>query len=315
MDQPPRDGYIPLDCGSIYYRDIGQGRPIIVLHGGPSFDHTYLLPEMDLLAETFRLIYYDQRGRGKSTSDVRPEDVSIASEVADLNALGEHLQLDSVALLGHSWGGLLALEYAIRHPERVSALILMNSAPASYQDWIHFDEELNARRVHGEQDRMQDLAASASFGEGDPDARADYYRIHFRPGLARPDELGQLVARLRARFAGMTRTDMLLAGNISERLFDETAESSRYDLLPQLTRLRVPTLVIHGDHDFIPIECVAHVAEAIIGAQLVVLEDCGHFAYLERLEAVRKEIVAFLGGSASPGTRNGLRRVMREPSA
>lgn len=63
-DQPiPHEGYVPVENAVLYYREIGQGQPIIVLHGGPTFDHNYLLPDMDHLSDSFRLIYYDQRGR------------------------------------------------------------------------------------------------------------------------------------------------------------------------------------------------------------------------------------------------------------
>ena len=84
-NQPaPREGYIPVDNAELYYRDTGRGQTIIVLHGGPDFAHNYLLPDMDRLSDSFRLIYYDQRGRGKSAGNVQPGDVSIASEIADL---------------------------------------------------------------------------------------------------------------------------------------------------------------------------------------------------------------------------------------
>lgn len=292
-----RHGYVPVDHAQLFYREVGQGQPIIVMHGGPAFDHTYLLPELDRLADAARLVYYDQRGRGRSAGNVHPADVSLASEVSDLQAVGQHLQSDSVAVFGHSWGGLLAMEHATRFPEHVSHLILMNTAPASYDDWILFEEELLARREDGEQETMQALASSASFEEGDADTHADYYRIYFRSAVARPDQLERLVARLRATFAGMTRTDMLLVRQIGARLFDETAESSGYNLLPQLTRLRIPTLVIHGDHDFIPFECAAHIAQAVPDARLIVLDDCGHFASMESPEAVRTEIITFLASA------------------
>src|SRR5262245_1488035 len=80
----PREGYLPVENAELYYRDIGQGQPIIILHGGPDFDHNYLRPEMDRLSDTFRLIYYDQRGRGKSGGNVQPEAVSIQTEIDDL---------------------------------------------------------------------------------------------------------------------------------------------------------------------------------------------------------------------------------------
>lgn len=137
-----REGYIPAKNAELYYRVIGEGQPLILLHGGPDFDHNYLLPDMDLLSDSFRLIYYDQRGRGKSAGKVQPKDVTISSDVEDLESLRKYFQFKSVAVLGHSWGGLLAVEYAIRHPNRVSHLILMNTAPASHDDYVLFRQEL-----------------------------------------------------------------------------------------------------------------------------------------------------------------------------
>ena len=139
-DQPaPLDGYLPVENARLYYRAIGQGQPILLLHGGPDFDHTYLLPDMDRLSDAFRLIYYDQRGRGKSSGNI--QDVSLQSEIQDVERLREYFQLESVAVLGHSWGGLLAMEYALRHPHRLSHLILMNTAPASYEDYLLVQQE------------------------------------------------------------------------------------------------------------------------------------------------------------------------------
>src|SRR6266849_6986121 len=120
----PRESRIPAGNASLYAREIGRGQPIIVLHGGPDFDHSYLLPDLDRLADAFRLIYYDQRGRGRSADQVLPEEVTLASEMDDLEMVRQHFHLESPALLGHSWGTVLALEYALRHPERVSLMIL-----------------------------------------------------------------------------------------------------------------------------------------------------------------------------------------------
>jgi proline iminopeptidase len=109
----------------LFLREVGAGRPILVLHGGPDFDHTYLRPELDVLAGSFRLVFYDQRGRGRSGNG----DVSLVSELADADAVRAEAGAERVAVLGHSWGGLLAAEYAVRHPERVSHLILLNTSP------------------------------------------------------------------------------------------------------------------------------------------------------------------------------------------
>src|SRR6185503_5709811 len=86
-DRPaPREGFARIKDAQLYVREIGQGQPIMILHGGPDFDHNYLLPEMDRLSGSFRLIYYDQRGRGNSGTNVQPEQVSLQSEIDDLEA-------------------------------------------------------------------------------------------------------------------------------------------------------------------------------------------------------------------------------------
>ena len=131
-----------------------RGEPIIVLHGGPDFDHEYLLPDMDRLAESFRLVYYDQRGRGRSFSGRPADEVDLAGEIDDLDAIRESFGFETVAVLGHSWGALLAMEYATRRPHRVSHLILMNTAPASHAGVLAFRDDLQRRRTPEQSERM-----------------------------------------------------------------------------------------------------------------------------------------------------------------
>ncbi len=131
-DPAARERYLTRGTARLYAREIGRGEPIVILHGGPDFDHEYLLPEMDRLADSFRLIYYDQRGRGRSFSGRPADEVDLAGELDDLDAIRASFGFEKIALLGHSWGSLLAMEYATRQPHRVSHLILMNTAPASH---------------------------------------------------------------------------------------------------------------------------------------------------------------------------------------
>lgn len=281
----PRERRVPVGNAELYAREIGQGQAIVVLHGGPDFDHTYLLPDLDRLADSYRLIYYDQRGRGKSADRVQPEDVTLESEMGDLEAVRQFFQLGSTAVLGHSWGAVLALEYALRHPDRVSHLILMNPAPVSNDDFLRFRKE-RREKLGADLDRLNATAATAGYKEGDPDAVAAYYRIHFARALVRPQDLGKVISSLRASF---TREGIVKARKVEDRLVSETWLSSGYDLHPKLSKLRIPTLVIYGDHDFIPY-AAAHIVRAIPNARLVKLKDCGHFSYLECPDAVRKEI-------------------------
>ena len=292
--RPSFEGHVQVGPARLYCRVVGQGPPIVVLHGGPDFDHTYLLPELDRLAGAFRLVYYDQRGRGRSAEGVEPSDVSIASEVADLDGLRDALGLGSVAVLGHSWGGVLAMEYATRHPDRISHLILLNSAPASGEDALLMREHFRNARPDGDLERMEEIASSAAYGAGDVAAEAAYYRIHYRIALRRPEQVDEVVGRLRTHF---TEEGILLARAIEERLYDDTWNTAGYDLLPKLRSLEVPALVLHGADDFVPVELVARIAGALPGARLVVLPECGHFAYLESPDAFRGHVTALLDRS------------------
>jgi proline iminopeptidase len=282
-----RTRYLTAGSARLYVREIGDGPAIVVLHGGPDFGFDYLLPELDRLAARFRLVYYDQRGRGRSVDGVLPEDVTIASEVDDLDQLRRDLRLESVAVLGHSWGGLLAMEYASRHPERLTHLILMNTAPGSYEDRQVFSQHLHRIRPAGDSEAMEALAASAAFQAGDLEVEAEYYRIHYRVAFHDPGLLDGLVPRLRLSY---TPEQVLTARAIEDRLYEQSWLTPGYDLLPKLRRLEAPTLVIHGDDDFVPVEVSAHIAEAIPGGRLAVLPECGHFSYLEAPDAVFQHV-------------------------
>ena len=280
---------MPAGPAGLYSRTLGDGPPIVVLHGGPDFDHFYLLPELDRLADRFRLVYYDQRGRGRSSPGVEPGEVTLASELDDVDSVRRHFGFDRVALLGHSWGGVLAMEYATRNPHHVSHLILVNTGPASADDFQVFRDHLLRIRPAGDVERMQAIAAGAPYQAGDLEAEAEFYRLHFLPTLQQPERLEQLVGRLRANF---TAESVLKARAIEQRLYDETWRSDGYDLLPKLRAVQIPTLVLHGEGDFVPVALAAHIAEAVPRARLTVLPECGHFAYLEEPDAVHEQVVA-----------------------
>jgi proline-specific peptidase len=290
-DDGPQERLVRAGRARLYVREVGHGPAIVVLHGGPDFDHAYLLPELDQWSTSFRLIYYDQRGRGRSSYGVRAEDVTIETEVDDLDAILQELELPSVCVLGHSWGGVLAMEYAIRRPDRVSHLILMNTAPASASDARVLRRALAASRTPDQRDAMAAIASSDAYIAGDREADAAYYRIHFATAFAQPEWVEDIVGRLRAN---VTEDGIVLARQIEDRLYDQTWSDPDYDLLPQLRALRVPALILHGDCDFCPLAAVRPIADAIPGSRLTVLEDCGHFAYVEQPERTRACVAEFL---------------------
>ena len=285
---------VEVDGGALFVRDIGGGLPIIVLHGGPDFDHAYLLPELDRLAGQFRLTFYDQRGRGRSFRGEGPDDITTTSEMDDLHRIRAWTGSGSVAVLGHSWGGLLAMEYAIRHPDRVSHLILMDTAPASHQDMLELRRWLRSLRSPEQLARMGELASDPAFLAGDPDASAEYNRIHFAPTIRRRENLDMVIGRF---YTASTPEGIVAARAIEESLYAQTWSNEAYDLFPRLRELMIPALVVRGEHDFIPESASRRIAAALRRSRFVEIADAGHFAFVEQPEAVCSAIAEFLASS------------------
>ena len=289
----PTEIRVPVSGASLYARGVGEGTPVIVLHGGPDFDHRYFLPDLDRLSDIARLIYYDQRGRGKSAGNVRAEDVTLASDIDDLDRVRDHFRLDKAVLLGHSWGAVLALEYTLRHPTRVSHLILMNPAPASVADLATF-RQAYLDQLGADMKRQNEIKTSPAYVTGDPAAVMARYRIHFKHALSRAEDYERLMASMKSAFVAQGAAGIVKARAVEDRLMLDTWQSPGYDLLPKLASLRIPVLVLTGDKDFIPVAISEHIAHALPSARLVTVKGCGHFTYLECASDVRSAIQDFL---------------------
>ncbi|MDO8473570.1 MAG: alpha/beta hydrolase [Dehalococcoidia bacterium] len=123
-----------VDTGEVklYYEDEGEGLPLVVHHGGPDSDHTVICPFLRSLSEHVRLVCFDHRGTGKSSAPMEGNQFRFDNFVGDVESLRENLGLEQLALLGHSFGSMVAQHYALHSPERLSHLILV-STPASHE--------------------------------------------------------------------------------------------------------------------------------------------------------------------------------------
>jgi proline iminopeptidase len=146
-----------LNDTEIFYVEVGEGVPCLLMHGGLGGDHSALHPWLDPLGDVMRLVYYDHRGNGRS-GRVPSETITFEQLCSDADALSEHLGFEEVTVLGYSFGGFVALEYALRYPERISHLILLDTAPTlDYAEEI----EANARRKGATREQLEALGASA----------------------------------------------------------------------------------------------------------------------------------------------------------
>jgi proline iminopeptidase len=264
----------------LFVREIGNGPPVVVLHGGPGAQHDYLFPAFGRLADEFHLRFYDQRGGGRSQV-TDPHKIGWRDHVADLEALRKEWRLDRLPLLGYSWGGLLALLYAAEHPANVRALVLVAPAAGWGDHHRRFKEELDRRGRSAAVQRMQAELEASGLKQSDPQL---YQQRRFDLNVAGyymdpENALGSetFVVQLQAQQA----TWASLKGHGPE-------------LKSRLQRLQVPTLILHGRHDPIPLEWPEELASVLPEARLVVLEHSAHVPYVEEAEETFGEIRRFL---------------------
>jgi proline iminopeptidase len=262
---------------SLFERRVGQGPPAVVLHGGPGADHGYLLPGFDTLADRRELVYYDQRGGGRSPV-ARDVPVGWQEHVADLEALREVWGLERFVLLGYSWGGLLAQLYATEHPDRVERLALVSPAPSWRAAREEFERRFAERSLAPALEQERRALRESGLRERDPKAyERRLFELAVVPYFYDPAKVRELTA---FRVVGRTQQE------VWRSLGD-------YDLRPALRGLRIPAFVLHGRDDPIPIEASRETA-AELDAEFQALDRCGHCPHVERLDEFRRLVDAFL---------------------
>ena len=236
-----REGYAPVTGGRVWYRIVG-GRgaiPIVTVHGGPGGIHDYLAP-LEALADERPVVLYDQLGAGKSEA---LDDVSLWTNERMIDELGrllDALELGRVHLLGHSWGTIIAAEYAIRSPDRLASLVLSNpclSVPRFAAGNLVLRAALPAQ-VRAVLDRHE--AAGTTDSAEYEAASMEFYRRH----MCRLDPWPETMLRL---FAELNYTMYERMWGPNE--FTVTGTHKDYDATDHLGELAVPTLFLCGRHD------------------------------------------------------------------
>jgi proline iminopeptidase len=269
----------------LFCRILGKGKPLVVIHGGPGLSQDYLLPQMIRLTENHLVVFYDQRGCGQSTGEINCLTITLETFVQDLETLRQNLGFEKISILGHSWGGFLAMNYAIAYPERIEKLILSNAIPASQEDFALFAQEW-MRRLALFKTELAEIHNTPGFSEGNPDLVERLHRIIFRTYCYLPEKANLLSLRM----APATSVN----GSKVYDQFRKNVFEKPFNLYPDLKLLKVPTLVIHGDSDPIPFITAEHVHEVISHSKYILMKNCGHFPYVEDPVVYFKHIEEFL---------------------
>jgi proline iminopeptidase len=266
-----------LRGAALFERRIGEGPVTVVLHGGPGAHHDYLLPGFDTLATGRTLVYYDQRGGGRSPVD-RSVPVGWREQVADLEGLRELWGKTRLTLVGYSWGGLLAMLYAIEYPGRVERLALVSPAPATRAAREEFEQRFQERNLAPALQEQRNTLRRSSLRADDPEAyQQKIFELSVVPYFHDPSKVAGLTP-----FRVTARTQQEVWSSLGD-----------YDLLPSLQELSCPAVVLHGDDDPIPVSSARSTAAAL-DASCHVLPNCGHVPYVEALDEFARVLNTFL---------------------
>ncbi len=288
------EGYITsFDGVRLFYKVVGNGpEALVVVHGGPGNTMFSILPDLEPLAKNRTVIYYDQRGNGRSDLVEGSEPLAVPNHIKDLEAVRSHFKLEKLSLLGNSWGGLLISFYALSHPDRVSKLVLHSPASPSFSM----------------------LRASTPFiYQRIPKKNLGPFRSMSIPGTWRSSHDPLALCRrfydllLPVDFSDVARAENMrgdvCAGPIEavrrQPFVNKTIWESlgEWNLVPELTSLKIPTLIIHGSYDMIPVESSIAWTEAMPDARLLIIEDSGHMTHIEQPRIFFTAVETFLEGN------------------
>lgn len=270
---------------SYWLRGTPGAPPLLVVHGGPGLGSQYLQrPLIDTLGASRLLVFYDQRGSGYSQGGDDPELLTLQRAAIDLDQIRRAAELERVDILAHSFGGLVAIRYALDYPEHVGRLLLVEPDPATRAAWETFRERTAARTTPQDAARLQEITSTPGW-ERNPGlvATAFALRMHAYVAAALPPDVHIDVPLNEITLPNFVTTPAVVRAGLGD-----------WDLRDLLGRIAAPTLIIAGGDSVFPLSAMRELADGIPGARLAVIDDVGHFPFLEAPGAFATRASEFL---------------------
>jgi len=291
---PVKEGFVSFRSHKTWYRMVGDlqapGRlPLLCLHGGPGATHDYLSPLEALAAGGRGVVFYDQLGSGNSDPLRGSSLWTIDLFLEELDQVCRTLELKGVHLLGHSWGGQLALEYALRGGSPLASLILADSLASSLQ-WASEADRLRADLpADVQQTLLKHETAKTTDSPEYQQACKVYYRLHgcLMDPLSRPEWLKQAFEKLDSNPEAYQTmwgpSEFCVTGTLKD-----------WDITGRLGGIRIPTLIVCGRHDEATPALAGTLQRGIPDSELVIFEHSGHFPHIDETERYLKVLEQFL---------------------
>jgi proline-specific peptidase len=286
------EGYVPFRGYRTWYRIVGDGEgpgklPVLFLHGGPGGTHDYLESLEPMAEKGRRAIFYDQLGCGKSDL---PDDTSlwtVETFVEEVGAVREHLDLERLHIFGSSWGGMLAMEYALTQPIGVASMIVASS-PSSIPQWV---SEANRLRSELPPDVQETLLRHEQAGTTSDPEYEQAAEVFYKRHVCRLDEWPDFVLR---SFQFIAEHGVVYNTMNGPSEFHVIGTLKDWDITSRLGEIRIPTLVITGEFDEATPAINRTVSSAIPGAESMIYPNASHMAHVEDPDGYMRVLDAFL---------------------
>ena len=269
-----------------FIEKMGEGEPLVILHGGPGLFHDYLVPHFKNLAQDYQIIFYDQRGCGKTEFPQDTSTINIETYVEDLEAIRNHLKLEKLNLIGHSWGSLLSLNYAKKYPNNLERLILVSPAPGNS---AYFDEtfsNMQQKRTEEDTKELVQTMMSADFEKRENEAFKKAILLGDKVNLVDQSSIDGLYEPM--IFNETTSSNLMLVNSLLERTY------FNLNILDNISVISCPTLIIVGDLDNVPFASTQLIQENIKGSKLEVIKKSCHYPFYETPKEFNQTIKNFL---------------------
>jgi proline iminopeptidase len=280
--------FIDLGSARIFFDTVGpelaidgermrKRQTLIVMHGGPGFDHSTLRPYFDRFADTFQVLYLDHRGNGRSSG--QPETWTLAQWGDDVKALCDALGIEKPLVYGNSFGGMVAMSYGARHPDHPAKLVLSSTAARMRLD-------LSAQMMEERGGKEARAICERFWTTREPQAYDDYMRVCM-PLYNPPGEMNAEQALVRKRAIARPETGKHFT----------LGEMRGMDLRPLLKDFRAPTLVLAGTYDPItPVACAEEISASLPSGlgKIEIFEGAGHGVHRDQPEKAETVLRRFL---------------------
>ena len=289
MKLPEQEGFVPVDGYRVWYRIVGGGSdneacPLLILHGGPGAPHDYLENVAALASDKRRVIFYDQLGCGNSDQPDDPSLCRVSRFADEVATVRRELGLDRVHILGQSWGGMLAIEYALRQPQGLVSLILADTSSSMPL----FIAEANRLLAELPPEVNATMLRHEEAGTTDDQEYQDAVMVFYTRHVCRVRPLPEFVQRAFDKI-GFVYNYM---NGPSE--FHVTGVIKDWDRTDRLSEIHIPTLILSGRYDESTPAINEVLQRGIAASEWVIFEDSSHLPHVEEPELYMRTVQAFL---------------------